>query len=51
MVELPNQEEVAEGVGSELHVVPLHGVFVFGGTHSIGNTEEQVEGCFLPAVA
>ena len=50
MVELSNQEEVAEGVGSKLHVVTLCSVFVLGWTHDISDTEEHADGGFLPAV-
>jgi hypothetical protein len=51
VVELSNEEEVAEGVGSELHVVALCGVFVLGGTHGFSDAEEDVKGSFLPAIA
>jgi len=50
VVELSDEEEVAEGVCSELHVVPLCGVLVLGRTRCIGDTKEGVEGGFLPAV-
>ena len=50
MVELSNQEEVAQGVGSELHVISLCGVFVLGGTHGLGDAKEHVKGGFLPGV-
>ena len=50
MVELSNEEEVAKGIGSELHVVTLCGVFVFGGTHGFSDAEEDVKGSFLPTI-
>ena len=50
MVELSDQEEVAEDVCSELHVVPLCGVLVLRRTRCISDTKEGVKGGFLPAV-
>jgi hypothetical protein len=51
VVKLSDEEEVAEGVCSELHVVPLCGVLVLGGTRYISDTKEGVKGGFLPAAA
>jgi len=39
---------VAEGVGSELHVIPMSGVSVLGGARGFGDTKERMKGGFLP---
>lgn len=51
LVEFSDEEEVAEGVGSKLHVVSLRGVLVLGRIRCIGNTKEDVKGGFLPVAA
>lgn len=51
MVEPSGEEEVAEGIGSELHVIPLWGIFVLGGTHCISDAKKDMKGGFLPVVA
>lgn len=49
MVELSDEEEVTESVGSELHVVPLCGVLVLRKTRCISDTKEDVKRGFLSA--
>ena len=49
MIQLSDEEEVTQGVGSELQVISLCGVFLFCVTHGISNTKEHMKRGFLPA--
>ena len=51
VVELSNYEEVAKGVGPELHIILLYGEVILRGTHDFSDTKEHMNGSFLPAVA